>query len=87
MTRDFEYDLSFIAANKNFTYGGFFDPSVRDVIIDSKDIPSGFEITGDMYVIFDDRRYEIKETREAENGYAWWLHVKQVASTDDKTVT
>ena len=34
MARDFVYDLSFIAANKNFTYGGIFNKGERLVLID-----------------------------------------------------
>jgi len=82
-TREFAYDLSFIAANKNFTYGGFYDPSVRNIIIDAKDLPTDFVITGNMYVVFDSRRYEIKENHKAENGKAWLLQVKQISASDD----
>ena len=34
---DFVYDLSFIAANKNFTYGAYFDTNDRWIIIDVRD--------------------------------------------------
>lgn len=37
-TRKFAYDLSFIAANKNFTYGGTFDHYANRLIIESKDL-------------------------------------------------
>lgn len=43
MTRDFTYDLSFIAANKNFTYGALFDPEQRTIIVDARDLASGFQ--------------------------------------------
>jgi hypothetical protein len=33
--RDFVYDLSFIAANKNFTYGGQFQIERVNIIIDT----------------------------------------------------
>ena len=36
--RDFAYDLSYIAANKNFTYGGFYDSNNRIVIVENKDV-------------------------------------------------
>ncbi len=36
--RDFDYDLSFIAANKNFTYGGFFDKIDMVIIVDNFDL-------------------------------------------------
>ena len=82
-TKDFEYDLSFIAANKNFTYGGIFEPGVRNVIIDVKDLPSDFVVDTEMYVVFENRRYEIKTATRAENNKAWLIQAKQVSSTDD----
>jgi len=48
---DYVYDLSFIAANKNFTYGGFFSASTVPVILDGKDIPKDFEITENTELI------------------------------------
>jgi len=84
---DYEYDLSFIAANKNFTYGGFFEPGERSVIIDVKDLPSLFVITTEMYIVFQSRRYEIKEAHKIPDhitaGYAWFLKIKEVSATED----
>lgn len=34
MIRDFVYDLSFIASNKNFTYGGIFNKGERLILLD-----------------------------------------------------
>lgn len=85
--REFSYDLSFIAANKNFTYGGFYQRGQRWVIIDSKDLPTDFAINGEMYIVFNSRRYEIKEHDKIPDGlvkgYAWLLKVEQVTSSDD----
>lgn len=81
--KDFEYDLSFIAANKNFTYGGLFEPGTRNIIIDVKDLPDDFVITTEMYVVFEGRRYEIKAATIAEHNKAWLINAKQVSNTDD----
>ena len=90
VTREFVYDLSFIAANKNFTYGGFFQEGDRYIIVDAKDLPRDFEINGEMYVTIENRRYEIQEHRrvpeDLPRGYAWLLRVKQVTSSDDDVV-
>lgn len=90
VTREFVYDLSFIAANKNFTYGGFFQQGDRVVLIDAKDLPRDFEINGEMYVTIEDRRYEIQEHRrvpeDLPRGYAWLLRVKQITASDDDVV-
>ena len=81
--KDFEYDLSFIAANKNFTYGGIFERGVRNVIIDVKDLPDSFVITTEMYAVFENRRYEIQSAVIAEHNKAWLMQVKEVSNTDD----
>ena len=46
--KDYEYDLSFIAANKNFTYGGFFDNSETVVIIEKRDMPDTVNLDTDV---------------------------------------
>lgn len=59
--RDFAYDLSFIAANKNFTYGAMFDPSTRLIIMDLDDLPSSLTPTVNDYLFIENNRYQIKE--------------------------
>ena len=78
MLRDFVYDLSFIAANKNFTYGGYFDASDRALILDSKDLPSGFEPNLDDYALVDEVHYAFKEVHPLAKKYAWGMILKQV---------
>lgn len=62
--RDFVYALSYIAANKNFTYGALFENNTRPIIIDYADLPD-FTITTDDHVEYDGRRYQIKQVQEA----------------------
>jgi hypothetical protein len=83
LAKDFEYDLSFIAANKNFTYGGIFEKGERNIVIDADDLPSGFQITTEMYVVYSNRRYEIKDATLAEENKAWLLRIKEVSNTDN----
>lgn len=89
--RKFLYDLSFIAANKNFTYGGFFERGTRVVLIDVKDLPSGFTIKNSMYVNFHNRRYEIQKSElipdNATAGYAWMLAISETKSSSDRAIT
>lgn len=59
-SRDFVYDLSYIAAAKNFTYGGFFDVNDKKVIVDIHDLPDDFNINISYYAIMDHERYEVK---------------------------
>jgi len=62
---DFVYDLSFIAANKNFTYGGNFEVTNQDVLVDARDVRNRadekFEIHEDDYVYIGKRRYTIQK--------------------------
>jgi hypothetical protein len=61
---DFIYDLSFVAANKNFTYGGYFGRTDRFVIVDAKDLGT-FVIDKESDVcVISNRRYTIKEVEE-----------------------
>lgn len=81
--RKFAYDLAFIAANKNFTYGGFFDESSAIAIIDSKDLPNAFTPNLDDHLIIDSRRWNIGEAVASEGNYGYILRLKQVSSTPD----
>jgi len=83
MIRDFEYDLSYIAANKNFTYGGFFDHRTRWIIIDGKDISSGFEPHEDMHIVISSKRYELKEIQEIIGGHGYILRIVELLATAD----
>lgn len=80
--RDFVYDLSFIAANKNFTYGGLFDADERAIIIQTEDLPAGVRPTQDMIVVFDTEQYDILKVQKAEHDRGYILICKHVASTE-----
>lgn len=83
--REFQYDLTFIATNKNFTYGGLYDTTEREFIIDRKDLPD-FEIKVGMYLLFKDRRYEVKEVAEFEDNTAYVILGKQCLEAHAETV-
>lgn len=80
--RSFIYDLSYIAASKNFTYGANFDKRTRAIIIDVKDLPSGFILTTNDHIVFENRRYDIKEFELAEHNQGWILQVVSIDSSD-----
>jgi len=76
--RDFEYDLSFIAANKNFTMGGYFDQTDRVVLIDAKDLPSGFKLDLNDYVQTGNRRYNVLEGTELEMDDIFVFKIREI---------
>jgi hypothetical protein len=65
---DFVYDLSFIAANKNFTYGGNFEVDNQDLLLDGRDLRDDtnakFEMHQDDFVYIGTRRYTIQKIRK-----------------------
>lgn len=58
MKQKFIYDLAYVAANKNFTMGLWFDEHARQVIIDQKDIGT-LKIKPQMYCLIDNELYRI----------------------------
>ena len=80
-TRSFVYDLSFIAANKNFTYGGLYDATTRVIIIARKDLPSDLLITLDFTIVFDEENYELKSIQKIKGNLGYLLIAKSLTNT------
>lgn len=57
---DIDYDLSFIAANKNFTYGGVFTRIEIVAIILGRDIPPTVVPKLEDYILKGNDRFNIK---------------------------
>jgi len=66
----FVFDLSFIASNKNFTYGGEFDASKKRVFF-RPERASGYVPQDRDYFVFDGKRWNVTEvqTYEYDTGY------------------
>jgi len=84
--RKFAYDLSFVAANKNFTYGGFFDVNERTILIDARDLPKGFEITNDYEIVIKTMRYHMVKVEHVDEDRLWILQVKSTRGELPKQV-
>ena len=82
--RDFAYDLSFIAANKNFTYGGFFDKKLRRVLVDRRDIvreAADWPVDQNMHVVHKGLRWEVKEFFEYEDEECIFMLLERLVGT------
>jgi hypothetical protein len=79
---NFAYDLAYIAANKNFTYGGLFGSSTRLVILDGKDIPSAFIIAENDELIFSDKVHAVKSINDTAEKKGYILTVTTISSVD-----
>lgn len=72
-TDAFKYSLSFIAANKNFTYGAMFGVSGRTIIVDSKDLPADYVWSMDQYIIYQNQRFNMKDMAQYAGGYIFMV--------------
>jgi len=69
--------ISVISANKKFVYGGTYDSTVRLFIVDKKDVPT-LELRESDYIVYNDRKYEIKDFQEFEFDAGWTITAKAV---------
>lgn len=76
-SRSFVYDLAYISANKDFTSGGFFDISDRRIILDAADLPADWELDNNQFIIYNNRRYDIKGFYEFEANMGFILMVRE----------
>jgi hypothetical protein len=82
LSREFSYDLAFIASNKNFTYGGLYDKTARNLIIQKSDL-KGYTPTLEWRCVFENRDYSVKEINETEDSEGYVLicnHLDETAS-------
>jgi len=77
LVRDFVYDLSYIAANKNFTLGGYFDIEKKVFVVESKD-----DIKIDDYIVLNNKAYKINIVKEHPSGILVGFTVSRIEGTD-----
>ena len=77
----FSYDLAFIATNKNFTYGGYYDTSIRNMIVSKSDLEDN-DLDTTWRCRFSGKDYEIKEIVEIEYQEAYSIVCQRTARMD-----
>lgn len=70
----FDYDISFLAANKNFTYGGIYEPNDRVAILRNTIGLTNVDLKD--WIIFDDTRYGIERVVMLDYKLGWILHLR-----------
>lgn len=83
LDREFKYSLSFIAANKNFTYGGNYDVKTRHVLIDNKELQLGVPMNINDFIELNERRYEIADIEEFADSKATLLVIKRLDAAEE----
>lgn len=68
----FEYDLSFIAANKNFTYGALFE--VGDAVFLFDEFPTDFDPQTDDQIIYLDQAYAVHRWDRIDTKAGFLIH-------------
>lgn len=80
--RQFEYHLSYVAANRNFAYGALFDTQNISFLIDAQDLPRGFVPTIDDFVIYNQKRYNVVKMELLDHRLAYFLTLKQLVGAE-----
>lgn len=78
----FVYNHTYIAADKQFTYGGLFDINVRTVIVDKRKIPSDWDLKGEnFYAVCDGVKYDFKLVTQTIDHASWVIILKAIEGT------
>lgn len=85
LTRKFWYDVGFLKANTNFTYGGEVDVSTKNILIEQKDLKS-LKITNKDYFVINHVRWHIHSVQELEFNLGSVVVLKTAPETDPYTV-
>lgn len=67
ISRDFSYDLAYIAANKEFTHGAFYDIESRRILVSRRDIPANWPLDLNNWLVVKHQKYEISKIDEFED--------------------
>ncbi|KKL61127.1 hypothetical protein LCGC14_2198430 [marine sediment metagenome] len=78
IAREVVQTITQISANKLFVYGGSYDAGTRMFIIDARDMADDYEFANDDWIIYNGRRYEIKNIEEFEQRAAWSIIGREI---------
>lgn len=77
--RQFVQRLASIVANREFTYGTYFDASVRRFIVDGRDLSqANYEPKDNHFLVWNYRRYEITKLENIPDGQGVVITAKEV---------
>lgn len=71
LSREQTQTISIISANKAFVYGGLYDLGSRLFLVDPRDLPPGYQIKMDDFIVYDGKQYEIKNIVSTEFNSLW----------------
>ncbi len=80
----FFFDLAYIAAAKDFSYGTQVEHDMRKVIIDRRDLT--LEINTTHYIIYKNKRYDVKKVEDFELNAAYIVTMQQNPAAERSAV-
>lgn len=78
--------ISVISANKQFVTGGHYDASQREFIIDRRDVPALPELTADDWIVYNRRKYQIKNVESFEVDAGWVIAARALVGETPEQV-
>jgi hypothetical protein len=78
ISREVVQSISLISANKQLVMGGGYDLGVREFIVDRRDCPDLPNLNEDDYIVYNSRKYQIKNFEEFEFNSAWIITGKEL---------
>lgn len=82
--RTFIYDLTYVAANKNFAYGGLFDKNTKIFIFSKKDLKKDgvmLNLGTDDDIVVKTRKYDLISIDETEDNTSYLVKAKMLDSS------
>lgn len=80
----FYQDIAYLAANKNFTSGGFVDSNIRTLIIDNRNLPNNYERNKQDYFLVKTQKYSISKSDTTVEDLGTIFFIKQlIQDTND----
>jgi hypothetical protein len=78
IARNAKQSISLITAQKQMVEGGGFDVGKRVFLIDCKDMPRGFKLQKDDWIVFDSKHYDIDTLSNYGFDAAWVVTGKEL---------
>lgn len=80
LSRDAIQSISLLASYNKIAQGGTYDPGQRRFIIDRSDVSSSWELSQDDWIVYNNKRYDIKTIDDFEQNTAWLVVAREIES-------
>ena len=78
--------ISKISSNKEFAFGGTYDSAQREFIIDRRDVRNLPELSADDWIVFNERKYQVKSVEAFEYDTGWVITARELVGDNEGQV-